>query len=183
MLIGEKVTLRALEDGDVELMRTWRNDPEMAQWFFSTFPVSEDEQRAWYQKQKNRKDGKTFMIEAEGRAVGYAVCMHMDERSRSIEVGLHLTSEVRGRGYGKDAFLTLTRFCFMELNMHRVWLSVYAFNTRAIVMYEKLGFVHEGRLREAAFTRGEYQDVVVMSILDQEFFAKHGKQPPVPSEE
>lgn len=175
MIIGEKVTLRALEDRDLHDLRRWRNDAEMAHWHFSAWPVSEDEQRSWYQNQKNRSDGKVFIIEDDGQPIGYAVCMGLDSRNRSIEVGLHLIPDARGRGFGKDAFLTLTRFCFEELNMHRVWLRVFAFNDRAIGLYERLGFKREGVTRDMIYSSGKYHDVVQMSFLEHEFYERYGR--------
>jgi RimJ/RimL family protein N-acetyltransferase len=60
-------------------------------------------------------------------------------------------------------------FAFGEMNLHRVFLTVYADNQRAIRCYEKCGFRHEGRQREARFSDGRYQDELMMGILREEF--------------
>ena len=41
----------------------------------------------------------------------------------------------------------MLRHGFEILRMHRIELGVYAFNPRAIHVYEKLGFKREGTLR------------------------------------
>lgn len=176
MIPGERVVLRAIEDRDLERLRRWRNDPEMALWHCSAWPVSEEEQRCWHAGQAHRRDGKTFIVEVDDKPIGYTVSMGLDERSRSIEIGIHLVTDVRGKGYGKDAFLTQTRFCFEELNVHRVWLRVYAFNERAIGLYESMGFIREGQLRHSGFTRGKYEDIVLMSMLEDEFKERYGRR-------
>jgi RimJ/RimL family protein N-acetyltransferase len=48
---------------------------------------------------------------------------------------------------------------------------VYAGNLRAIRSYEKAGFSLEGRLREAVYKRGAYDDVLIMSVLRSEWDA------------
>ena len=58
---------------------------------------------------------------------------------------------------------------FNTLNLHRIWLQVYANNQRAIRTYEKVGFVHEGRKREAEIKQGQYVDLLLMSILNHEY--------------
>jgi RimJ/RimL family protein N-acetyltransferase len=55
------------------------------------------------------------------------------------------------------------------LNLHRVWLHVYEFNPRAVRVYEKVGFRHEGRLRQAIFHDGRYWDTLVMGLLHAEW--------------
>lgn len=77
--------------------------------------------------------------------------------------------EYWNRGYGSDALRTLLRFAFEELNLHRVFLHVFDFNERAIRCYEKVGFRHEGRLRQARFTEGRYVDELVMAVLREEW--------------
>ncbi|RJQ12030.1 MAG: N-acetyltransferase, partial [Dehalococcoidia bacterium] len=48
---------------------------------------------------------------------------------------------------------------------------VLEFNTRAIHAYERVGFVVEGRLRQAAYLGGHYYDSLVMGLLREEFEA------------
>jgi RimJ/RimL family protein N-acetyltransferase len=58
------------------------------------------------------------------------------------------------------------------LNLHRLFLRVYADNVRAVRSYEKAGFVLEGRLREAVYKFGRYDDVLIMSVLRSEWDAR-----------
>lgn len=76
-----------------------------------------------------------------------------------------------GRGYGTDAMLIMLRYAFNELNLHRVSLSVFEYNPRAIRSYEKVGFQVEGRQRRLLQREGRRWDVVHMGILQSEWRA------------
>jgi RimJ/RimL family protein N-acetyltransferase len=63
--------------------------------------------------------------------------------------------------------------------LHHIYLWVYATNLRGIRAYEKAGFAHEGRKREAIYHKGEYIDLVLMGILRtewQEIVASSGEK-------
>jgi RimJ/RimL family protein N-acetyltransferase len=67
---------------------------------------------------------------------------------------------------------------FTRLNLHRVSLSVFSFNERAIRAYRKAGFVAEGRAREAIWRDGRFWDEITMSVLDREWQAlQRGMRP------
>ena len=53
----------------------------------------------------------------------------------------------------------------------RVWLRVFADNARAIRAYEKVGFQHEGRLRQDNFSNGAFRDTLLMGLLRSEWAA------------
>ena len=74
-----------------------------------------------------------------------------------------------GKGYGTDAVRIILRYAFTELNMQRVSLDVYAYNPRAVRVYEKIGFVHEGRVRNYLNREGKRWDMLYMSILREEW--------------
>ena len=52
---------------------------------------------------------------------------------------------------------------------------MFDFNLRAIRSYKKCGFVEEGRLRDAFFREGNYHDIVVMGVLEEEHRARKSK--------
>lgn len=56
--------------------------------------------------------------------------------------------------------------------MHKVELNVDAANERALHVYEKVGFVREGLRRKSLWLRGQFQDLVEMGLLEEEWFAR-----------
>ena len=74
-----------------------------------------------------------------------------------------------GKGYGTDAMRLILKFAFTELNLHRVTLGVFAYNTRAIRSYEKAGFILEGTEREALHRDGSHADGLYMGILREDW--------------
>jgi len=60
------------------------------------------------------------------------------------------------------------------VGVHRIGLEVYDFNPRARHVYEKLGFVHEGTMRDAIRWDGQWVDRHVMGLLDRDWKAKPG---------
>jgi len=90
--------------------------------------------------------------------------------ARDAFVGLGIGErEFWGRGYGTDVMRVLLRYAFTEVNLHRVTLTVFEYNPRAIRSYEKAGFRHEGRMRGALNKEGRRWDILVMGILREEW--------------
>jgi RimJ/RimL family protein N-acetyltransferase len=81
--------------------------------------------------------------------------------------------EFWGKGYGTDALQVLLQYAFNELNLHRVSLTVFEYNPRAIRSYEKVGFKIEGRERKFLERGGERWDMLYMGILRQEWQSRH----------
>ncbi|MCC7209609.1 MAG: GNAT family N-acetyltransferase [Anaerolineae bacterium] len=79
----------------------------------------------------------------------------------------------RGKGYGTDAMELALNYAFYELNLYRVSLSVFSYNPRAIHVYEKVGFKHEGRMRSVLFRDGQRHDMLFMGVLRPEWLALH----------
>ena len=97
---------------------------------------------------------------ADGRLIGSCQLhgIHPVHRSAELQIRIGEAGE-RGRGHGTEAVTLLVDFAFRDLNLRRVALHVLATNERALKMYERIGFVREGVLREAAHVDGEYVDV------------------------
>ena len=81
--------------------------------------------------------------------------------------------QYNGHGYGSEAIQLLLAFGFRELELNSLYLRVFDFNEGALKSYRKCGLIEEGRLREAYFRDGRFHDIVIMSMLSDEFESSH----------
>ncbi|OUE07448.1 putative ribosomal N-acetyltransferase YdaF [Clavibacter michiganensis] len=177
ILQGERIRLRALEDGDLpDLVRWWR-EPEWAilqQLTARPRPEADvaEQFRKWSSNEGGAGDvGFCVMDRTSGRLVGHVTLHGAMLLTRSATLTIMIGSEHVGAGYGTDAVRTLLDYGFREMGLNRIQLHAFAFNARAIATYRKAGFVEEGVLRETVFHDGAFHDEVVMSVLAHDWFA------------
>jgi len=109
-----------------------------------------------------------WTIEAQGRRVGYLVLRGLGAGDRCVELK-RINVVERGRGLGRETLRLLKKIVFEELRAHRLWLDVMAHNERARHLYLSEGFVPEGTMREALRVGDRFVDLVLMSILENEY--------------
>jgi RimJ/RimL family protein N-acetyltransferase len=134
------------------------------------FPHTLEEERKFLDD-VGKSDNSVFLVAetADGRIVG--ICNAGGGKRRALRhavtIGISVHREFRGRGVGTALLRELVDWARATGVVKRIELSVYARNERAIHVYEKLGFVHEGRRRKAARDRqtGELIDDFVMALL------------------
>jgi UDP-4-amino-4,6-dideoxy-N-acetyl-beta-L-altrosamine N-acetyltransferase len=171
MLYGQATRLRRIEREDIPTFVRWFSDPEVREFLLLNRPISMAEEQQWFEEQLRSRDSEVFAIETtEGVHIGNIGLHDIDWLHRSAEMGIVIgEKQCWSQGYGSDATRVLLRFAFDEMNLHRVQLTVYEDNARAIRAYGKCGFRQEGRLRDAIFRKGRYYDMLLMSVLSGEF--------------
>ena len=175
VIYGERIRLRAPERSDIPSFVKWFNDPEVTEGLFTAFPVSTATEENWFEnmiKRPMREHPLTIEIKQgeEWLAIGNTGFASFDDTARSAEVGIVIgEKEYWNQGYGTEAMRLMLKHGFESLNLHRIMLRVYAYNKRAIRSYEKVGFVQEGTLRQAIYRKGQYHDVLLMSVLQSEW--------------
>ncbi len=173
MLIrGDKVELRAIERGDVPNYVPWFNDAETVAYFGRYEPMSLAAEERWYEEQGKNPEVQNYAVYFKDEHIGAAGFAHLDFKNRNAEVGLMVgRKDLWDQGLGRDILRALLRHGFDQLNMHRIYLRVFAENARAVRCYEKTGFRHEGRHRHAIYRHGRYHDILWMSVLEDEYRA------------
>lgn len=176
MLKGSRVTLRPMERADIPTFQRWINDRSVNRWLLVRWPISFDEETRWYEGMLQSATDRVLTIVApDGTAIGNIGLHRIDHRHGHAELGIAIFEEkYQGQGMGTDAIVTLLRFAFAEMHLHRVSLTVQEENRRARRCYEKCGFQVEGIDRESIFTTGMYINMVRMAVLEREFFALPG---------
>lgn len=175
MIYGDRLRLRAAERDDLPLFVAWLNDPEVRQFLFMNLPLSAAQEERWFEDmQKAPPAEHVLVIEIRGdngwTAIGNTSLMNIDWINRLAEVGIFIGEKsFWSQGYGREVMRMMLKHGFETLNLNRIWLRVYEFNKRGIRAYERAGFKHEGRQRQAIFKDGHYHDVLFMSVLRDEW--------------
>ncbi len=175
MIYGEDIRFRSAEKTDIPLFMEWINDPEVTEGLTIYLPMGLWEEEEWFDGLAKRPQAErplaVEMRDGDGwRLIGNSGFHDIDAIARSAEVGIMLGDKsIWNQGYGTKVMRLLLKHGFEALNLNRIQLYVYEKNIWAIRAYEKVGFVHEGRRREAHYKNGKYEDILIMSVLRSEW--------------
>ncbi len=103
--------------------------------------------------------------------VGFLMIAGLDNPSKEIE-WTRIILDQKGKGYGRETLKLLKSWAFDDLKFHRAWLDCKDYNKRALHLYESEGLLREGLIRETILTDGVYENLVILGILDREYFAR-----------
>ena len=181
MLTGTTTFLTRLDTAHAETAGGWINDPAVNEWLLSgQLPVSREQELAFFQASETAwSAGTAYRFEIhvadDGRLIGICGLDTVDRLHRWAEVGIVIGSLAdQNRGYGRDALVTLMRFAFDTLGLHRLSIKANGENERAVHLYASLGFIEVGRERDVVFMRGRFRDHVCFDMLEDEFHARYG---------
>ncbi|WP_420000119.1 GNAT family N-acetyltransferase [Streptomyces boninensis] len=178
-LRGDRVLLRPLTVDDVPALLPMLQDAESSRLTGShdEGPLDEAAIRTWYDTRRDQDDRLDLAVieRTTGDVIGEVVLNQWEPGNESCNFRIMLVPGAYGRGLGTEATRLIIGHGFEELGLHRISLEVYAFNPRARRVYEKVGFVAEGVLRDALLWEGRRVAAVVMSILAPEWFEHRGR--------
>jgi RimJ/RimL family protein N-acetyltransferase len=184
-LHGKRVTLRPYLDADLpHLVRTIA-DPDVQRLTGSVHTSTaaagagspdDGQLRAWYATRNEQTDRLDLMVvdRKTNQCVGEVVLNDWNQANESCNFRIDIGPDGSDRRLGSEATRMTVEYAFIHLPVHRIELEVYAFNPRAYRVYEKAGFIVEGRRREAFRFDGERVDAIVMSILKPEWESRRG---------
>ena len=111
-------------------------------------------------------------VRADVRVVGEVLLFRFDAESRRAELGYALARSAWGRGYASEALAPLVAYAFDALHLNRLDAVVDPRNTASAKVLARLGFMHEGTLRERYIVRGEKTDSAIYGLLRREWEAR-----------
>jgi RimJ/RimL family protein N-acetyltransferase len=177
---GPSVVLKRHTRDNLPDFLRWYQDPEVARLTrYQDGPMRPDEIERFFMMRALGPDtlAMGIHVRATGRLIGSCAFSQLDADNGSvlfhITIGEH---DAWGRGYGSEATGLMVEHAFTSLGLHRVALSVFAFNERAIRAYQRVGFVDEGRSREAIWRDGRWWDELHMSVLEPEWRARRWEE-------
>ena len=165
MLEGKSVNLRIMEREDLPLYVRWVNDPG----FFGEYNPLEQTTRTEMEKNYDSappEKRKFFIEKKDGTKIGVVNTFPVGEL---LEIGFTLIPSERGNGYGTEAVTILIDYLFLSKDLVRIQAYTDPRNTASQRVLDKVGFKKEGVVRKSMFIHGEWRDLLLYSILREEW--------------
>lgn len=172
ILKGKKVILRPIEQDDIEFIRGLINDPWIEEKIVGwSLPLSKKDQELWYTNFHNTQNQIRYIIESPDEGVvGLTGLTEIDYKNGvATTAGIRVKRELQSKGIATDAYMTMFRFAFSELRLHRINTSALVENVASLRLMEKVGCKREGIQREAVFKGGKFHDVYTLACLKSDY--------------
>ncbi|NPV65694.1 MAG: GNAT family N-acetyltransferase [Anaerolineae bacterium] len=174
LLRGQRVRLTALDKADAAPARAWTEDAGYLRLLDSApaLPRNLEQVTRDLERAASGRSDITFAIRPlDGdELLGIAALSEIEWNNQLAWLSIGIGDQAnRGKGYGREAMTLLIDFAFRELNLRRLQLTVFSYNTPAIALYEKLGFHREGVMREVILRDGQTYDMYCYGLLRREW--------------
>lgn len=138
------IKLRPLTSDDIEIVRNWRNQESIRQGFIDQSTIEPWQQEKWFVKYTNDDCDLMFIIEyfnhTQYKPVGTVALYKINRTNNSCEFGRLMIGERVAKGLGRVATAVIVEFAIRQLSMESISLQVLKNNSRAIKIYEDVGF-------------------------------------------
>ncbi|MDA7965394.1 GNAT family protein [Ruegeria sp.] len=167
--------MRPLEKGDLATIQRWFQDVEDLALFDRTcrIPMNQAQtEHIWEDALNETGDGKRcwFIIETrDDEAQGLIGIEAISTINRDGVVALFIDKALRGSGAGIRASALMLDFAFRQLGLNRITSYCRTDNQRSRDVLRALSFQEEGTMRRAWFSDGQFHDVLVVGLLQQEW--------------
>lgn len=168
-LEGPTVSLRPVEESDLDFVQAGVNHPEVRPYIGQTAPTSLAQEARYLEAVTEREDAVQLLIETDGSPVGVVELDPIDREAGVADLAVWVHPDQQGHGYAREAVSLVCTYAFDELRLHKLTADAYAANAASRALFESLGFTQEGVGREDAFFDGAYQDSVYYGLLEDEW--------------
>ena len=173
MLEGKNVNLRVVERDDIDFMVDCFNNVD----FWGEYdPIAEQKSKTERMKQFDSPSNwailterKRFVIhKKDGTRIGF-ISHWRAQPSGMMEIGYHIVSDERGKGYGTEAVQLMVDYLFLSQNIVRIQAITDVRNRASQRALKRAGFKMEGTIRKSAFVRGAWTNAYLFGILREEW--------------
>jgi RimJ/RimL family protein N-acetyltransferase len=183
LLRGTKVRLTALRRDDAATISAWFGDVGYLRLQDTNLAMPKSRARIATDLEELEKSSNTIVFAirtvVDGALIGTIGLYEIEWANQGAWLGMGIGErDAWGQGYGTEALHLALQYAFGELNLHRVTLTVIAYNGRAIALYERAGFQREGVFREFGQRDGRRYDMYLYGLLRPEWESGSGARQP-----
>ncbi|MCR4590536.1 MAG: GNAT family N-acetyltransferase [Lachnospiraceae bacterium] len=164
----DRLVLRPFVLSDTPSLKEWMPDKSIYTYWGKGPGKSEKNPELIFEKEE--KPTKSFHLgiaEKEKDKVIGDIWVYLIENDRMAQIAIRLSKSMHGKGYGTESLSAMTRFCFENTELKRLWTQVDIRNTASCRILEKCGYTKEGLIRQGKMVN-TWCDYYVYGILDSD---------------
>ncbi len=175
-----RLVLRPMVLEDAEAMHLFKSDAEATR-FFGQDPHTDLEQtRGWVRSGlEGRKNGTSITwaitLRQDFKVIGECCLWNIDGESKRAELGYELMRSQWKRGLMNEALTAILDHGFKAMGLNRIEANPLGINMASQKVLAKLGFKHEGTLRQRYLHNGEWHDEMWFGLLRDEWEARSNR--------
>ncbi|HEY9090051.1 UDP-4-amino-4,6-dideoxy-N-acetyl-beta-L-altrosamine N-acetyltransferase [Parasphingorhabdus sp.] len=159
--------VRRMCQDDLDMVRSWRNHPDVRKFMYKNHEISAEEHSAWFSKAKCDPKRHLLVYEHQNQATGF-INLHQVADGGIADWGFYLAPDAKP-GTGAKMGLCALDYAFTTAGFHKICGQAIAYNERSSNFHLKLNFRKEGILREQHFDGSRYHDVICFGLLKDEW--------------
>ena len=166
---SDKVTLRAMEPEDLDLLYRIENDRQLWDVGSTNVPYSRYVLHDYIANSSGDvytdRQVRLIVEDGKGTTVGVADIVNFDAKNLRAEVGIVIAREHRRRGYALSAMTQMNTYARRVLHLHQLYAVVNTQNAAAISLFRKCGYDESTHLRDWLYDGKKHCDAVLMQIF------------------
>ena len=165
----ERLLLRRLEMGDAADIFEWVSDPQVTAYLFWRTHQSIADSRdfiAWVTTDDFACWG--VVLTESGKVIGNCFLHNVSFEHKRAEIAFNIGRKYWGMGYATEAAQAIIQFGFEGWQLNRIEGTCMVENRASARVMEKVGMTCEGVLRKYVYVKGQFHDMKLYSILEEE---------------
>ncbi len=164
------IRLRDIRPEDKEMIRNWRNLPDIARNMYTEHEITVDEHQKWFDAISGDPARRYWVITFNNEDVGLVNLYDIDNKNRRCSWAIYIVNtNAQRKGIGGFVEHSILKYVFDELKLNKLCCEVLAFNQPVIKAHKSFGFIEEGCFRQHVIKGGHPVDVVCFGILKEEW--------------
>ena len=172
-MTGSKVSIRALEPDDIEILYKWENDRSIWHLSNNLTPLSRFTLEQYvlsagqdiYSTRQMRLMIDLLIPENGIKTVGSIDLFEFEPAHRRAGVGILILDGFRGKGYASESLELLINYAFETLQLHQLFANISPDNMESIRLFESNGFQFIGIKKEWNHIRNTWQDESMYQLI------------------
>jgi diamine N-acetyltransferase len=175
-MIGSKVSLRALEPDDIDILYKWENNRSIWHLSNNLTPLSRFTLEQYvlsagqdiYATRQMRMMIDLLIPENGIKTIGSIDLFEFEPAHQRAGVGILILEGFRGKGYASEALQLLINYAFDTLQFHQLFANISPDNGDSIRLFESKGFQFIGVKKEWNRIHNNWQDENLYQLICQQ---------------